>query len=84
MFATVLFPFWIANSSNSKSTNDNITSMDDTVKSPTEDAQVVPGGANSCRVIRGVTVIPINGIEIVCITLLAIWCVDDSPLSLST
>jgi len=36
------------------------------------------------RVIRGVTVIPIKSIVIVCITLLAIWRVDDSPLSLFT
>jgi hypothetical protein len=62
IFATVLIPLWIANSSKSKSksTNDNLTSMDDAVKSPAEDAQVVPGGANGYRVIRGVTVILIQ------------------------
>ena len=56
---------------------------DDTVKSPTEHAQVVADDVNGCWVIGGVTAVPVDSIVIFGIPLLAVLCVDYSPLPLT-
>jgi hypothetical protein len=70
MFAEVTLPLWGTNACLCTLTNYDITSVDNTVKSPTEHADVVPIGTDACRVIRAVTIIDVNGVEELSIMLL--------------
>ena len=63
IFVPVFLPLWLSNTLLRKKYHDTVFSMHNPIHCPAKNAKVPPVGADTCRVIPAISVIPINTIH---------------------
>jgi len=63
IFVPVFLPLWLSNTLLHKKYHDTVLSMHNPIHCPAKDAKVPPVGADTCRVITAISIVPINTIH---------------------